>query len=143
MLPLMIPFMSNLIITGIGEGGLWMQCLVGFAVLLLPALIACDQHTAIPIQETCSAVFCPPRLDCLGQLQAGMMLGYGGLQDDIWVSRAPGRLDVMGGIADYSGSLVLQMPIAPACHVAAQKHPPDAPLRLWRHIAARHVSCAS
>ncbi|TAF96375.1 MAG: GHMP kinase [Cytophagia bacterium] len=25
---------------------------------------------------------------------------------------APGRLDVMGGIADYSGSLVLQMPVA-------------------------------
>lgn len=25
--------------------------------------------------------------------------------------RAPGRLDVMGGIADYSGSLVLQMPL--------------------------------
>ena len=25
------------------------------------------------------------------------------------VARAPGRLDVMGGIADYSGSLVLQM----------------------------------
>ncbi|NMC07253.1 MAG: galactokinase, partial [Candidatus Lokiarchaeota archaeon] len=24
---------------------------------------------------------------------------------------APGRLDVMGGIADYSGSLVLEMPI--------------------------------
>jgi hypothetical protein len=32
-----------------------------------------------------------------------------GLQDDIYVSRAPGRLDVMGGIADYSGSLVLQV----------------------------------
>jgi L-arabinokinase len=28
-----------------------------------------------------------------------------------WVARAPGRLDVMGGIADYSGSLVLQWPI--------------------------------
>lgn len=27
-------------------------------------------------------------------------------------SSAPGRLDVMGGIADYSGSLVLQMPIS-------------------------------
>ena len=27
------------------------------------------------------------------------------------VASAPGRLDVMGGIADYSGSLVLQMPI--------------------------------
>ena len=26
--------------------------------------------------------------------------------------RAPGRLDVLGGVADYSGSLVLQMPIA-------------------------------
>jgi len=29
-------------------------------------------------------------------------------------ARAPGRLDVMGGIADYSGSLVLQMPLAVA-----------------------------
>ena len=36
------------------------------------------------------------------------------------VTRAPGRMDVMGGIADYSGSLVLQMPLAEACHVAAQ-----------------------
>lgn len=25
------------------------------------------------------------------------------------MARAPGRLDVMGGIADYSGSLVLQV----------------------------------
>ncbi|HOL93228.1 MAG TPA: galactokinase family protein [bacterium] len=30
---------------------------------------------------------------------------------------APGRLDVMGGIADYSGSLVLQMPIGERTHV--------------------------
>ena len=30
------------------------------------------------------------------------------------VARAPGRLDVMGGIADYSGALVLQRPIAEA-----------------------------
>lgn len=37
------------------------------------------------------------------------------------VSRAPGRLDVMGGIADYSGSLVLQLPIAEAALVALQK----------------------
>ena len=28
------------------------------------------------------------------------------------VTRAPGRLDLMGGIADYSGSLVLQMSVA-------------------------------
>jgi L-arabinokinase len=41
------------------------------------------------------------------------------------VARAPGRLDVMGGIADYSGALVLEMPIAAATWVAAQ--PSDAP----------------
>ena len=39
------------------------------------------------------------------------------------VARAPGRLDVMGGIADYSGSLVLQMPIGEAALVALQVHP--------------------
>lgn len=39
----------------------------------------------------------------------------------IVVTRAPGRLDVMGGIADYSGSLVLQLPIAKATHVALQR----------------------
>ncbi len=39
----------------------------------------------------------------------------------IAVSRAPGRLDVMGGIADYSGSLVLERPIAEATWAAAQR----------------------
>lgn len=32
----------------------------------------------------------------------------------VTVARAPGRLDLMGGIADYSGALVLQWPIAEA-----------------------------
>ena len=36
------------------------------------------------------------------------------------VARAPGRLDVMGGIADYSGSLVLQFPIAEGTFAAIQ-----------------------
>ncbi len=36
------------------------------------------------------------------------------------LGRAPGRLDVMGGIADYSGSLVLEMPIAAAAYAAVQ-----------------------
>jgi L-arabinokinase len=36
----------------------------------------------------------------------------------VYVARAPGRLDVMGGIADYSGSLVLQWPIREATSVA-------------------------
>lgn len=38
----------------------------------------------------------------------------------IVITRAPGRLDLMGGIADYSGSLVLQYPIKEATFAAAQ-----------------------
>jgi len=41
-------------------------------------------------------------------------------KDDLIVSRAPGRLDVMGGIADYSGSHVLEFPIAEATFAAVQ-----------------------
>ena len=41
-------------------------------------------------------------------------------ENDLFVSRAPGRLDVMGGIADYSGSLVLQLPIQQAALAAVQ-----------------------
>ncbi len=40
---------------------------------------------------------------------------------ELVITRAPGRLDVMGGIADYSGSLVLELPIAEATFVALQK----------------------
>jgi L-arabinokinase len=38
----------------------------------------------------------------------------------LYVTRAPGRLDVMGGIADYSGARVLELPIAAATWVAVQ-----------------------
>ena len=40
---------------------------------------------------------------------------------ELFVTRAPGRLDVMGGIADYSGSLMLELPIAEATLVALQR----------------------
>lgn len=40
---------------------------------------------------------------------------------ELIITRAPGRLDLMGGIADYSGSLVLELPIASATHVALQR----------------------
>jgi L-arabinokinase len=40
--------------------------------------------------------------------------------EPVVVARAPGRLDVMGGIADYSGSLVLEWPLAEAAVVLAQ-----------------------
>ncbi|MFN7947132.1 MAG: galactokinase family protein [Blastocatellia bacterium] len=38
----------------------------------------------------------------------------------VFIARAPGRLDVMGGIADYSGATVCEMPIAEAALVALQ-----------------------
>ena len=47
--------------------------------------------------------------------------------DPVFVARAPGRLDVMGGIADYSGALVLQWPIREATRVA---------LLPWRRTAS-------
>lgn len=43
--------------------------------------------------------------------------------EEIVIARAPGRLDLMGGIADYSGSLVLQLPLGEATLVALQTNP--------------------
>jgi L-arabinokinase len=40
---------------------------------------------------------------------------------EVVVARAPGRLNVMGGIADYSGPLVLQLPIRDATFAAVQR----------------------
>jgi len=40
---------------------------------------------------------------------------------DLSVARAPGRLDVMGGIADYTGSLVCELPIDCGAAVAVQR----------------------
>ncbi|HEX7977912.1 MAG TPA: galactokinase family protein [Gemmatimonadaceae bacterium] len=40
--------------------------------------------------------------------------------EPLFVARAPGRLDVMGGIADYSGSLVLQLPLEVATTAIVQ-----------------------
>jgi galactokinase len=42
---------------------------------------------------------------------------------ELFVTRAPGRLDLMGGIADYSGSLVLQLPVSEATLAALQRDP--------------------
>ena len=42
-------------------------------------------------------------------------------KNKIVTATAPGRMDVMGGIADYSGSLLLQMPIKETTIVSIQK----------------------
>lgn len=59
--------------------------------------------------------------------------------DSITVARAPGRLDVLGGISDYSGSLVLQQPTAEASHAAVQLRVPSgvAPGALHRNAYLR------
>lgn len=43
----------------------------------------------------------------------------------IVIARAPGRLDVMGGIADYSGATVCEMPIAEAAFITLQGRDDD------------------
>ena len=58
-----------------------------------------------------------------GEEAANLPTGCGDMFDvarPVAVSRAPGRLDVIGGIADYSGSLVLQMPISEGAFAAVQ-----------------------
>ena len=58
------------------------------------------------------------RLDQNPALEASQLFDN---EADLFVTRAPGRLDVMGGIADYSGSLVLELPIHEATLVALQR----------------------
>ena len=42
--------------------------------------------------------------------------------EPVFIASAPGRLDVMGGIADYSGSLVLELPLDRATVAMVQRH---------------------
>ena len=56
-------------------------------------------------------------LDVLAE-RGGLLDGFFRREADVFVARAPGRLDVMGGIADYSGSLVLELPLAEATFAA-------------------------
>ncbi|KAG5594528.1 hypothetical protein H5410_035760 [Solanum commersonii] len=73
------------------------------------------------------------KLQTRDHLAASAMFNW---EEEIFVSRAPGRLDVIGGIADYSGSLVLQMPTRESCHVAIQRNHPSKH-KLWKHAQAR------
>lgn len=60
-----------------------------------------------------------------------------GANKKIFTATAPGRLDVMGGIADYSGSLVLEMPIREATSVSIATRD-DGLFRIHSAIAAMH-----
>ncbi len=52
-------------------------------------------------------------------------LGFFAADRPIWVTRAPGRLDVLGGNVDYTGGLVLQSLLREAVWVAVQPRTDD------------------
>jgi L-arabinokinase len=60
------------------------------------------------------------RLRSLADSADRSVAGFLAADRSVAIARAPGRLDVMGGIADYSGSLVLEMPLACATFAVAQ-----------------------
>ena len=62
----------------------------------------------------------PGMEEFLAQVDASKLFEARG---EVAVARAPARLDLMGGVADYSGSLVLQWPLREATFAAAQTAP--------------------
>lgn len=77
---------------------------------LAEVLASPDASFVVPVME---------RLRALREAEDPAMRAF---TDDapLYIARAPGRLDVMGGIADYSGSLVLQLPLEVATTVVVQ-----------------------
>jgi galactokinase len=53
-------------------------------------------------------------------------LGFFAAEKPVWIARAPGRLDVLGGNVDYTGGLVLQSLLREAVWVAVQPRTDDA-----------------
>lgn len=51
---------------------------------------------------------------------------------ECFIARAPGRIDVMGGVGDYSGSVVLEGTLAEAAFAAVRPRA-DGQLRLWSY----------
>jgi L-arabinokinase len=58
--------------------------------------------------------------ECAGSEDPALAALFDGAEP-LLLARAPGRLDVMGGFADYSGSLTLELPIREAAYVAVQR----------------------
>ncbi len=72
---------------------------------------------------------------------------YFSADEPVFIASAPGRLDVVGGIADYSGSLVLQLPLDRTTVAMMQRH--DARAEVFtrsgagmaeRGVMVRHVT---
>jgi L-arabinokinase len=67
----------------------------------------------------------------LSRVRGELSADFGGTRRKIRVSRAPGRLDVMGGIADYTGSLVCELPLDRAAAVALTERPDDRDVQVF------------
>jgi L-arabinokinase len=68
-----------------------------------------------------------------------MIAAHGFFADEkkpIWITRAPGRLDVMGGNVDYTGGMVLQSVLREAVSVAVQRRT-DGKIRVLNPDAAQ------
>ena len=61
------------------------------------------------------------RLRALRQSSDPRLRAWFAADSDVYVGRAPARLDVMGGIADYSGALVLELPLARSTWAMVQR----------------------
>jgi galactokinase len=66
-----------------------------------------------------------PALDLLQSLRSApppdtRLRSFFSADRPVFIARAPGRLDVMGGIADYSGARVLELPLACATFALVQ-----------------------
>ncbi len=64
------------------------------------------------------------RLDALPRDPDRRLQTFFSSSQPVYIARAPGRLDVMGGIADYSGARVLELPLA--CSTSALVQPQSA-----------------
>ncbi len=89
--------------------------------------LSVDDASRGAIAVATSKVSCPPRSRSSGGPSPGSPPGPSSSirRRPLVLARAPGRLDLMGGIADYSGSLVLELPLAVATFVAAQESDGD------------------
>jgi galactokinase len=75
------------------------------------------------IEGTADHVWFQPALDRFHSLDTDpdeRARGFFARDAPVRIARAPGRLDVFGGIADYSGALVLQLPLACATFATVQ-----------------------
>src|ERR1043166_5516081 len=61
------------------------------------------------------------RLQALARDEDDRLRGFFRAGAPLYITRAPGRLDVMGGIADYSGATVLELPLDRATWALLQR----------------------